>query len=80
MNMTLTPAYAVSRQPLSCRKSFRLRPARIFASITIPFVLPDLPVYSEYSFASRTSYKYFSTTVVLHSCIVVFQLYKYLVL
>jgi hypothetical protein len=44
MEMTLTPAYAVSRQPVSSRKSFRLRPARIFASITIPFVLPDLPV------------------------------------
>jgi hypothetical protein len=43
MEMTLTPAYSVSRQPVSCRKSFRLRPARIFASITIPFVLPDLP-------------------------------------
>ena len=44
MEMTLTPAYSVSRQPVSCRKSFRLRPARIFASITIPFVLPDLSV------------------------------------
>jgi hypothetical protein len=43
MDMTLTPAYAVSRQPVSCRKRFRLRPALIFASITIPFVLPDLP-------------------------------------
>jgi hypothetical protein len=43
MEMTLTPAYDVSRQPVSCPKSFCLRPARIFASITIPFVLPDLP-------------------------------------
>jgi hypothetical protein len=43
MEMTLTPAYSVLRQPASCRKSFRLRPARIFAFITIPFVLPDLP-------------------------------------
>jgi hypothetical protein len=43
MEMTLTPAYAVSRQPVSCRKSFRLRPARILASITIQFVLPDFP-------------------------------------
>jgi hypothetical protein len=43
MEMTLTPAYAVSRQPVSCRKIFRLRPASIFASITIQFVLPDLP-------------------------------------
>jgi hypothetical protein len=41
--MTLTPAYSVSRQPVSWRKSFRLRPARILASSTIPFVLPDLP-------------------------------------
>ena len=43
MEMILTPAYAVSRQPVSCRKSFRLQLARIFASITIQFVLPDLP-------------------------------------
>ena len=29
MEMTLMLAYSVSRQPVSCRKSFRLRPARI---------------------------------------------------
>ena len=47
--MTLTPAYAVSRQPVSCRKSFRLWPAGIFASITIQFVLPDLPAIDKWT-------------------------------
>ena len=49
MEIKLTPAYAVSRQPASCRQSFSLRPARIFASITIPFVLPDLPAIDKWT-------------------------------
>jgi hypothetical protein len=37
------PAYTVSRQSASCWGSFRLQPARTFAFMTIPLVLPDLP-------------------------------------